>query len=71
MEFIQWLKKQVDRNGPIGDLAGDLMHDVKARRFKSYTRFITYLEEINACDGAIEACKEAYKEFTENGDPDK
>ena len=71
MEFIQWLKKQVDRNDPIGDLARDLIHDVKARRFKSYSRFRTYLEEIYACDGAIEACEKAYKEFTENGDENK
>ena len=71
MEFIQWLKKQADRNDSVGHLACDLMHDGKARRFKSYTRFRTYLEEICACDGAIDACEKAYKEFTENDGSDK
>ena len=66
MEFIQWLKKQVDRNDSIGDLARELMDDRRARRFKSYARFRTYLEEKDACDGAIYACEDAYKEFNEN-----
>ena len=65
IEYIHWLKNQVNRCDPVGDLAYDFMCDKKARRLKSYNRFLEYLVEVHACDGAIEACKQSYKEYSE------
>ena len=66
IEYVQWLKQQCDRYDSIGDVAYDFMCDVKTRKFKSYTQFLDYLEEVNACDEAIEACKQSYKEYSEH-----
>lgn len=58
MKFEKWLLKQKKRNDPIGDLSTDWIADGRKTPFT-----LSYLKSKNACDGAIEAYKEAIKEF--------
>ena len=61
MTFIAWLKKQKDRDDPIGDLAKDFIDDTKRRNRRKFT--VEYLRSVNACSDAIKAFNQATKEY--------
>lgn len=59
-QFSSWLKKQKHRDDKIGDLARDY---ISSKDKQNIT--LKYLQDNHACDGAINAYKEAKKEFFE------
>jgi len=62
--FTTWLLQQVDRNDPIGDLAGDVARDSDwPAGGRSLSRFLVYLRNRGACDGAIQALRAAWREW--------
>lgn len=61
MTFKSWIKKYKGQNSPIGDLANDIIIDKSFPSSASYDTILTYLESLNAFDGAIDAFKEAWK----------
>lgn len=70
--FVKWVIKQRDRNDPIGDLAKDVMQDIrtKERRGDAYPtthkQLRQHLIDSNACDGALRAFEEAWEEYKES-----
>jgi uncharacterized protein YozE (UPF0346 family) len=65
--FYNWLKKQKDRDDPIGDLANDSLSDKSfPTESDSLEKIKTHLIVKNACDEAIQALKEAFDEFNSN-----
>ena len=69
-KFYRWLKKQVQRDDPIGDLANDAKSDstfpVSSNSFEEITH---YLMMRDACSEAIVALREAWDEFTRKRRP--
>jgi hypothetical protein len=64
--FSQWLKKQVKRNDPIGDLAGDYTCSKDKNPGYSKKSWLSYLYSCGACYEAIDAFEEAWEEFTKS-----
>lgn len=62
MTFMKWLKKQVDRDDPIGDLAKDAMRD-KRHKPKSRRGWERFLSDVGACYAARDAAKQAWDEY--------
>lgn len=62
--FHRWIELQRDRADPVGDLAGDILRD---RRFPtgvtSFRAAVRYLTERLASRHAIEALRQAWREF--------
>lgn len=62
--FYRWLKKQKERDDPIGDLANDVLRDdsfpIETNSFKLIKRHLIFKR---ACDEAIQAFDEAFDEF--------
>jgi uncharacterized protein YozE (UPF0346 family) len=62
--FYHWLKKQKERDDPIGDLANDALRDKSFPMETNSSKVIkNYLLFKEACDEAIQALAEAYEEF--------
>jgi hypothetical protein len=61
--FRQFLYSQRKRDDPIGDLARDAIQDRYAP-WRTVGQFLLYLEEVNACQGAIEAARQATREWS-------
>ena len=62
--FYEWLLAQKDRDDPIGDLVKDLIADKQRPAGRnSYPALKRYLESRSACDGALRALDNAWKEF--------
>ncbi|MBK6868005.1 MAG: hypothetical protein IPG98_08800 [Burkholderiales bacterium] len=63
--FHRWIEQQKDRNDPVGDLAGDVMSDkefpIRANTLQTMQR---YLNRAWASQGAKDALKRAWSEFT-------
>jgi hypothetical protein len=76
MTFYQWLRRQHKRDDIVGDLAQDVRRNVRSqygrgcpeagysRNPSSVAGWLQYLEDVMACDGAIEACKQAAAEYS-------
>ena len=63
-KFYIWLKKQKERDDPIGDLAKDALEDESFPiETDSLKRIRTHLFNIHACDEAIQALSEAFDEY--------
>ena len=59
--FYQWIKKQIKRNDPVGDLAKDIKFDREAPKGAAgFSQWQGYLHDNNACDGAIKALDTAW-----------
>jgi uncharacterized protein YozE (UPF0346 family) len=71
--FVKWVTKQRDRNDPIGDLAKDVVQDIREKESHGHAYPTTYkqlrehLINSNACDGALRAFDEAWDEYKERG----
>lgn len=59
--FFTWLKKQKKRNDVVGDLSRDFIRDTG--KYKSINDFKEYLICYGACDGAMEAIRDAILEW--------
>ena len=64
MTFTKWLRGQVGRDDPVGDLAGDAEQDsgwpAKGQTLTFYHR---YLEAHGACPDALRALALAWEEY--------
>jgi uncharacterized protein YozE (UPF0346 family) len=67
MKFETWLKKQKNRDDPVGDLACDYIDDLSGfnrnNPGKKFKLTKEYLVSQKACDEALEAFDEAIKEY--------
>lgn len=61
MTFKSWIGNFKDQNSPIGDLANDIVVDEAFPNSASYEEILEYLEDLDACDGAIKAFNDAWK----------
>lgn len=61
MTFIFWLKKQTKRGDNIGDLAVDVIRD--KTKVRTYKGLKSRMEFKGACDGAMTALDDAYREW--------
>ena len=67
--FTEWLSFQAGRPDPVGDLAGDVARDPEwPSGGRGLSRFLTYLHNRGACDGAIAALRAAWSEWKEQSD---
>lgn len=65
--FYRWLVKQKDRDDPIGDLSKDVQRDKKISiENGSIEELRSYLIARLACNEAVQALEEAYREFKDN-----
>ena len=65
--FLEYLKKQLKRDDPIGDMARDWGQDQSAEKPKKITRrneLCKYLAKLQACPGAIAAAESAWDEWS-------
>jgi 5-methylcytosine-specific restriction endonuclease McrA len=63
-KFYNWLKKQKERDDPIGDLANDVSTDKSfPTEVDSYKTIKNHMIFKRDCDEAIQALKEAFDEF--------
>lgn len=64
LNFCYWLEKQINRDDPVGDLARDAQRDSDApKHSNAFTIWQDYLNSRFACDGAMDALKEAFAEY--------
>ena len=63
MTFNKYLKKQIGRNDPIGDLAEDARRDAQFPPVNSLKALVSYLESRGACGDAIDSARDAWKEY--------
>lgn len=62
--FAHWLRKQTERNDPVGDLARDAAQDrIFPVDTSSGPKLRSYLRSINACNGAMEALEQALAQW--------
>lgn len=63
-KFYSWIKKQKNRDDPIGDLAKDIISDRKFPKsidnLKTHTSYLVYK---GACQGALDALNIAWNEY--------
>lgn len=64
ISFVTFLKKQIDRNDPIGDLAGDIKQDKTFPPASATGKEVhSYLLNNGACSEAVEALEAAWREY--------
>lgn len=62
--FNRWLKAQMEREDPVGDLARDANEDSQwPARAHKFDAFLEHLDEMNACDNAFLALDHAWNEW--------
>lgn len=70
MFFTSWLKRQIERDDPVGDLARDVKLDKQfPRGSNSYRRIESYLISSGACSGARSSLRKAWTEYQKSQDP--
>lgn len=63
-DFYTWLMSQKGRDDPVGDMAEDAARDRSFPKSVTSLRQLTgYLTNKGACQEAIEAAREAWREF--------
>jgi hypothetical protein len=65
MTFTAWLRKQVWRDDPVGDLARDVVVDPTWPRTRGYFGFHLYLRKLAACEGAQRTLSQAWAEWSQ------
>lgn len=66
--FRQWLQSQEKRDDPIGDLARDMRRDPgQVTPNPSLSDLYHYMRAARACDGALQALIDAYREWQSGG----
>lgn len=61
--FNEWLRKQVGRADPVGDLAEDMAADRRWPERAGVSAYVRYLDRRRACPEAIDAFLDAFCEF--------
>jgi hypothetical protein len=67
MTFTSWLRKQIRRDDPVGDLARDVVVDPTWPHTRGYFGFHWYLQKIRACEGAQRSLSQAWAEWSQIG----
>lgn len=62
--FIAWLARHKKKQTPIGDLALDWAADRRHPRARTLKGMLAYLESVGACDGALEAARDAWAAYS-------
>lgn len=63
--FYSWLVEQAGRNDVVGDLAYDAMSDKEVPMAScSRKEWESHLRERGACDGALSALRQAWREYS-------
>ena len=68
LTFRQWMKRQEDRDDPVGDIARDMAEDkaMQGVRLTSVKAFVKYLiAEHNPSESCIKAAYRAWREYEE------
>lgn len=68
MTFYNFLENQIDRDDPVGDLARDAMYDKRFPHIETEGALLSHLRIMGACDGALDAASEAWKEYERSAD---
>jgi hypothetical protein len=63
LTFTTWLKQQAKRDDPVGDLAGDVSRDSYWPHRGGLRTYIQHLTNHGACEDAIKALKQAWREY--------
>jgi uncharacterized protein YozE (UPF0346 family) len=64
LTFYNYLKKQKNRDDPVGDLAADVLADKSfPKNVSCRTELLEYLNNTGACYEALTAAKEAFTEY--------
>ncbi len=66
MIFHDWIKQFEKSQSAVGDLARDMKEDGDFPKSASLKEMLDYLDNKGACDGAIDALKDAYNKWTIN-----
>ena len=61
--FFSWAAQFAEEDSPRGDFAGDMIRDFEFPALADRGIILRYLERIGACDGAIKAFKEMWKQY--------
>jgi len=63
--FFDWIKTQVLRDDPVGDLAKDIVEDAKSNglEYKTADDWKRHVKFIASNEGALDALKRARKEY--------
>ena len=63
MNFVRFVLQAKNDNTPLGDVARDILMDVRVKPTWSYKRLLKHLDECRACElvyGILEDAKEAF-----------
>lgn len=63
LSFTDWLKKHVNRNAPLGDLARDASQDSSWPSYDNLNDYRDYLHSQNACSDAVITLDKAWKSY--------
>lgn len=68
--FTAWIKNHSNEGTAIGDLARDMISDkeLDCRKVRSFSDLRNYMEERDACAGAMNALIEAYWKYPPQAD---
>jgi hypothetical protein len=61
--FSVWLRAQVHRDDPVGDVARDFRDDPEGAGIRSIEAFKRRLQELRACEGAYRSLEQALAEW--------
>lgn len=63
MTFKEWLCKFKHQQSAVGDLARDVLRDRKAPEVNSRQAWRLHLEELHACDAALDTFGQAWERY--------
>jgi len=63
MSFRVWLRHFIEDNTAIGDLSRDVDNDSNFPTKNDYNLILNHLQNLNACDGAIDTFKVSWSDY--------
>jgi len=63
MSFRVWLRHFIKDDTAIGDLSRDVDNDSNFPTKNDYNLILTHLQNLNACDGAIDTFKVSWSDY--------
>lgn len=63
MTFASWLRQFEEEDNGIGDLAREVAADVDWPDAQDLPTLVGYLEDLGACDDAVEALRKAHRRW--------
>lgn len=61
--FNTFMREQRKVDTPVGDLARDMSYDKNFPKVRTKSQLLRYLNDLNACSGALRAAGDAWSEF--------